>query len=375
MRQTHNKNNLNKTFDNNYNATQYLTTQATLKDQQHQNGMQQSKNKNHYSSTQYSPERIQNPNQVTSQTLAQNQSILYGTQTSTIYQPKAKGFVDFDLQLNRPEISGANAHEKRFLTYNMFPPSHSKTKHSPQILFDKCLSRNDKLYKMNMSEVVFDKDKAFVDPRVRPKGILHFSWMHCNQLPEHQMETEKIRKHRAKINKLSGINQQQQQNSSLSTGDLESSKFHSATHYSDLKSTKGFLSIDKQYPRINSKTDSLPLYMQNINNRMGMTNILGKGLVDNNYMDQDFKGTTVSTLYLKKEFRVDPKTKKRVNSIYNQDQTGDNQNQQKKKSLTFNQLLAKYGYIEDESMTKKVRVRDWHIKKITNEDSDTSSNE
>ena len=25
--------------------------------------------------------------------------------------------------------------------------------------------------------------------------------------------------------------------------------------------------------------------------------------------------------------------------------------------LTFNQLLAKYGYIEDESMTKKKRVR------------------
>lgn len=37
-------------------------------------------------------------------------------------------------------------------------------------------------------------------------------------------------------------------------------------------------------------------------------------------------------------------------------------------------MLGKYGYIEDESMTKKVRVRDWHIKKITTDDSDNSSN-
>jgi hypothetical protein len=40
--------------------------------------------------------------------------------------------------------------------------------------------------------------------------------------------------------------------------------------------------------------------------------------------------------------------------------------------LTFNQLLAKYGYIEDESMTKKERVRAWHIKKPRGNDSDDS---
>jgi hypothetical protein len=31
--------------------------------------------------------------------------------------------------------------------------------------------------------------------------------------------------------------------------------------------------------------------------------------------------------------------------------------------LTFNQMLAKYGYIEDESTSKKERNRPWHIKK------------
>jgi hypothetical protein len=38
-------------------------------------------------------------------------------------------------------------------------------------------------------------------------------------------------------------------------------------------------------------------------------------------------------------------------------------------------LLAKYGYIEDESMTKKERVREWHIKKVKVDDSDDSDDE
>ena len=43
--------------------------------------------------------------------------------------------------------------------------------------------------------------------------------------------------------------------------------------------------------------------------------------------------------------------------------------------LTFNQLLAKYGYIEDESMSKKDRKREWHVKKIKDNYSDGSSSE
>lgn len=43
--------------------------------------------------------------------------------------------------------------------------------------------------------------------------------------------------------------------------------------------------------------------------------------------------------------------------------------------LTFNQLLAKYGYIEDESMTIKERKREWHVPQVKGLDSDDSSNE
>ena len=49
--------------------------------------------------------------------------------------------------------------------------------------------------------------------------------------------------------------------------------------------------------------------------------------------------------------------------------------EKKKRSLTFNQLLAKYGYIEDESMTKKERVREWHVQKVKVGDSDDSDDE
>ena len=100
-----------------------------------------------------------------------------------------------------------------------------------------------------------------------------------------------------------------------------------------------------------------------------MKSRLGKEYVEQNYKDSDFLGSHASSLYLKKEFRVDPKTKQRVPSTYQDQSLVHN----KKRSLTFNQLLAKFGYIEDESMTKKVRVRNWHIKKIKAEDSDSSS--
>ncbi len=43
--------------------------------------------------------------------------------------------------------------------------------------------------------------------------------------------------------------------------------------------------------------------------------------------------------------------------------------------MTFNQLLAKYGYIEEESMTKKKRDRPWQIQTIKHDDSDTDDSD
>lgn len=110
------------------------------------------------------------------------------------------------MQVSRPGISGANAHDARFVSFNVFPESFSKNKHSPIVDFTKQLPRSEKMYRATMSDIYYignsEKDQ---DPRLKPKNILHFSRMHCHQPPLHQLETEKERKHRAKINKLSGL--------------------------------------------------------------------------------------------------------------------------------------------------------------------------
>ena len=43
-------------------------------------------------------------------------------------QRKTKGFVDFDLQLFRPQPQKSNAHEKRFEPYNYFPKTNTDNK-------------------------------------------------------------------------------------------------------------------------------------------------------------------------------------------------------------------------------------------------------
>jgi hypothetical protein len=64
-----------------------------------------------------------------------------------------------------------------------------------------------------------------------------------------------------------------------------------------------------------------------------------------------------STFLLRSDFHVDPLQQvKKLRSKHN-----PSDSTKKKRSLTFNQLLAKYGYIEDESITKKERKREWHV--------------
>ena len=69
---------------------------------------------------------------------------------------KLKGFIDFDLQINRPDIPKANAHDQRFEPYNMFPPNFSKTQQSRIINFDNYQSRDSMVYYAKMSDPLFD---------------------------------------------------------------------------------------------------------------------------------------------------------------------------------------------------------------------------
>ncbi len=109
-----------------------------------------------------------------------------------------------------------------------------------------------------------------------------------------------------------------------------------------------------------------------------MTHQMGRSLIDNHYSQHEFLDPR-STFLAKKNFRIDPlqsqkaavKSRRNIGNIAG----GNDANNKKKRSLTFNQLLAKYGYIEDESMTKKERVREWHVQKVKVDDSDDSDDE
>ena len=133
--------------------------------------------------------------------------------------------------------------------------------------------------------------------------------------------------------------------------------------------------LDKMKPRNQQRTDQLPGYMQNNNCRIAMTQNMGRSLIDNHYSQHEFLDPR-STFLARKDFRVNPLQSQKVvaakgkRNQYANDATG-----KQKRSLTFNQLLAKYGYIEDESMTKKERVREWHVKKAKVDDSDDSDDD
>ena len=130
--------------------------------------------------------------------------------------------------------------------------------------------------------------------------------------------------------------------------------------------------MSKMFPRTNERTNELPVYMQNNFGRIAMSTHMGRSLHDNNFKNGDYLEPK-STLLTKSDFRVDPfnQAKKRCNI----QQSNNSETGKKKRSLTFNQLLAKYGYIEDESMTKKERQREWHVKKVKIDDSDSSDDD
>jgi len=72
----------------------------------------------------------------------------------------------------------------------------------------------------------------------------------------------------------------------------------------------------------------------------------------------------------RKDFQVDPKK-------YYKSQTGAGTGgKNKKKNLTFNQLLSKFGYIKEDGISQKERVRPWHVQnvKVDLSDSDSSDN-
>ncbi len=90
---------------------------------------------------------------------------------------RLKGFVDFDLQIPRPEIPAANAHDQRFEPFNHFPGPYSSTYNSRIVNFEHYPARNDRTYKVNMSEPLFDREKHLNLYKPKATGILQFGKM------------------------------------------------------------------------------------------------------------------------------------------------------------------------------------------------------
>ena len=103
--------------------------------------------------------------------------------------------------------------------------------------------------------------------------------------------------------------------------------------------------------------------MQNNNYRFSLNQQLGRALNDIAFNEHDYISKK-STLNTRTDFRIDKKNMKRKGI-------------EQRRNLTFNELIAEYGYIEDESMTKKERIREWHtnVKSKKHNDSDSSSND
>ena len=161
---------------------------------------------------------------------------------------RTKGYIDFDLQIDRPELKKANAHDLRFENFDVFPKNYSNTRNPQAHNFSHYLPRNDNAYMFNMSDALFDRDKHLNLYKPKPKGILQFSkaLSKNNEWQIPAVITKKEKKQSALY--MIMLNNQLQEDEMRNTRE----KFNKA---------KAPI-FDKQFPRTNDKTEDLPLYMQ-----------------------------------------------------------------------------------------------------------------
>eukprot|EP00347_Sterkiella_histriomuscorum_P003218 403365139 len=277
---------------------------------------------------------------------------------------KPKCFIDFDLQLARPEIQKTNAHDNRFEPFEIFPKNSSLTRNSPKVIFDFQLSRDEKAYQptQKMSDSLFSTEKHINLYKPKPRGILQFSKMLESKIMTGKNSLQQTNQNQLYQSQSVENRSRRQQALGLLAHQKVTLDDRIKEELEKYKNIKGPL-LDKQFPRINPKTSDLPIYLQNINGRLAMNNQLGRTLVEK----QDAFIDPPSSFNQKKDFRISSLTKHRNNfrtsSTMIQDKQSSPYQALKNRNLTFNQMLAKYGYIEDESNSKQVRKRPWHVKK------------
>ena len=95
----------------------------------------------------------------------------------------------------------------------------------------------------------------------------------------------------------------------------------------------------QQFSRHNPKSNYLPVHMQNMNGRIALSSNTYNSLKANNFKERPFLDP-VSTLNSRKDFHINAMQRNR-----NTKPGTGGEIKQKKKNLTFNQLLSKFGYI------------------------------
>lgn len=99
-----------------------------------------------------------------------------GVFQSPVIQKRTQGFVDFDLQVKRPEITGHQCHDRRFETFNIFPKNYTNTHNVQQVNFNKQLDRVElKKFKISMRDGCFNMENHLNLYKPKEKGILQFS--------------------------------------------------------------------------------------------------------------------------------------------------------------------------------------------------------
>lgn len=252
---------------------------------------------------------------------------------SPAQQKKTKGFVDFDLQLFRPDgTQNATVHEKRFEPYNYFPANISNNKPIRNVDFAKILARDGKMYSnVQLSDSLFEPDRHLNLVKAKDVGILQFSKVGDNR--------GDLEKRLAKLKEYKVTNRDDAIFELLRDTDRKRELRRRRPEKAVLENDKS-VALAKQYSRVNAKSSHLPVHMQNNNARVALNQGVYQSLKANNFRERPFLDP-ISTLNSRKDFSAAALKKKALSANKPLSQPLKT----KKKNLTFNQLLSKFGYI------------------------------
>lgn len=166
----------------------------------------------------------------------------------------------------------------------MFPANYSNTHIPRQVNFDNYPGRDGALYKVNMSEPLFDREKHLNLIKPKAKGILQFGKMQGKK----QLQTLAPTSQQAAppqdsmMPSLEGHSRRKAVLAILAASNKKAEKERVEKLYLGIGNERlAGPKMDKMFPR--GTNQELPVYMQNNNCRIAMSTHMGKSFKDNAY--------------------------------------------------------------------------------------------